>query len=345
MKRRVTLKDVAKAAGFHVSTVSRALDPNNSHLITAEVAQRIRDVAEKLGYRQNAAAAALRTSRTRMVGVLVPDITNPIFPPIIRGVEDSLRRHGYLSIIGNTDGDPKRESSLVSMLQDRGVDGFIIASVELEDKAVMSLIDDGIAVVTVNRRVDSPAVSSVSNDEGEGIRRVLTHLVSLGHERIAHIAGSQRFSTGANRYRSFLEHREALRLPADPELVVFSNMYNELEGERCVEELLARGRRFTAIVCANDRLAVGAIEALVRRGLKCPDDVSVTGFNDMPMVDRLRPPLTTVRIGQYNVGQQAGELLADMIGTGQREASHVVLPVDLVIRGSTRALTKALPEN
>lgn len=339
MKRQTTLKDVAKAAGVHVSTASRALDPKNRHLITPEAVQRILDVSHQLGYRHNAAAAALRTARSRMIGVVVPDIANPIFPPIIRGIEDSLAQIGYLAIIGNTDNDPVREKSLALKLQERGVDGFILASVELQDDTVAKLAEDGIPIVTVNRRSSNENVSSVVHDDDEGIRRVLTHLASLGHRRIANIAGPQRLSTGADRYAAFERHRKALNLAEDTDLVTFAKGYTENEGERCVEELLVRRQDFSAIVCANDRLAIGAIESLARRGIRCPQDISVTGYNDMPMVDRLKPPLTTIRIEQYNIGFQAGELLARMIDSGAGEASHIVLPVNLVIRDSTMPVT------
>lgn len=335
MKRQTTLKDVAKAAGVHVSTASRALDPKNRHLITPEAVQRILDVSRQLGYRHNAAAAALRTAKSRMIGVVVPDIANPIFPPIIRGIEDSLAQIGYLAIIGNTDNDPVREKSMALKLQERGVDGFILASVELQDDTVAKLAVDGVPIVTVNRRSSNEHVSSVVHDDDEGIRRVLTHLASLGHRRIANIAGPQRLSTGADRYAAFERHRKALNLAEDANLVTFAKGYTESEGERCVEELLVRRQDFSAIVCANDRLAIGAIEALARRGKRCPQDISVTGYNDMPMVDRLKPPLTTIRIEQYNIGFQAGELLARMIENGADDANHIVLPVNLIIRDST----------
>lgn len=343
MKRQVTLKDVAKAAGVHVSTASRALDPNNRHLITQKAAERIIEISRQIGYRHNAAAASLRTAKTRLIGVVVPDITNLIFPPIVRGIEDSLAEGGYLALIVNTDGDARRGDLLISTLQERGVEGFILASVALEDSAVAKLIEEGVPVVTVNRRIGDNSASSVVHDENEGVRRALTHLVSLGHEHIAHIAGPQRFSTGAERYAAFQHHCEELSLPVSADLVAFAEMYNEAEGERCVEELLVQGRHFTAILCANDRLAIGAIEALHRRGIVCPDDVSVTGYNDMPMVDRLKPPLTTVRIGQYKIGFEAGAMLAKMIESGTRAVSHVVLPVEMVIRNSTKALIK--PDN
>lgn len=339
MKRRTTLKDIAKAADVHVSTASRALDPKSRHLIGPSVLQRILKISQELGYRHNAAAVALRTARSNIIGLVVPDLTNPIFPPIIRGVEDSLAKYGLHALIGNTDGDLAREEVLVGNLQERGVDGFLLASVGLQDKTVSKLLSEQVPLVTVNRRVGDESVSSVVADEADGIKRALTHLASLGHRDIAEIAGPQHLSTGADRHAAFLLHRKALGLPEHAELVVFARNYVEAEGERCVEELLVKSQRFTAIVCANDRLAIGAIAGLSRRGIECPADISVTGFNDMPMVDRLKPPLTTVRIEQYKIGFQAGDLLARTINGEETKGVHIVLPVDLVIRGSTRPIT------
>lgn len=337
VKKRVTLKDVAQAAGVHVSTASRALDPKSRHLIAGESAKRIIEISRQIGYRHNAAAVALRTNRTRMIGVVVPDITSPIFPPIIRGIEDTLSKRGYLAIMGNTDNDARREEHLILTLQERGVDGFILASVELMDEAVAKLAAD-IAVVTVNRRLKDDSVSSVVHDENEGIRRILTHLVALGHRRIASIGGPQHLSTGSDRFQAFQRHRQAFGLPLEPGMAAFAERYMESEGERCLEELLASGDKFTAILCANDRLAVGAIGALERRGLRCPEDISVTGYNDMPMMDRLRPALTTIRTNQYEIGVKASELLDQMIENRVESGAHLVLPVEMVVRGSTKAI-------
>jgi LacI family transcriptional regulator len=320
--------------------VSRALDPKTRHLITPEVADQIRRTSKQLDYRQNAAAYSLKTNRTRTVGVVLPDITNPIFPPIIRGVEDAMAKHDYVAILANSDSDLRREESVTATLRARGVDGLILASVEREDKAVVRLAADGLPIVTVNRRLDDPDVSSVVHDEDEGLRLVLTHLTELGHRRIANIAGPRSLSTGDARYRAFERHRAALGLDGDPALVAFAQTFNETEGERCTEALLGNGRAFTAIVCSNDRLAIGTIAALRRHGLSCPDDISVTGYNDMPLADRLFPPLTTIRIQQYRAGFEAAELLYQAIESRPdlRTPQHIVLPVEFIIRASTKAV-------
>lgn len=339
MKRRATLKDIAKVAGVHLSTVSRALDPRTQKLLTPEVVADIRRISRELNYRPNAAAHSLRTNRTRTVGVVVPDITNPVFPPIIRGIEDALAKRGYLAVLANTDGRLVQEAEIADLLRARGVDGLILASVEREDDAVSRLAAEGLPIVTVNRRVDDPAVSSVVNDEDAGILDVLRHLVSLGHRRIANVAGPQAMSTGVERYQAFERHRRALGVDDDPALVVIASGFNEEAGMAMTQELFNRSVGFTALVAANDRLAIGAIDALRMHGLDCPRDVSVTGYNDMPLVDRLSPALTTVRIQQYQVGFDAGRILVDLIEASaeHRSPQHLVNPVELIVRNSSGA--------
>lgn len=343
MQRRPTLKDVARAAGVHLSTVSRALNPRTQKLLTPEVVERIGKISRELDYSPNAAAHSLRTNRTRTVGIVVPDITNPVFPPIIRGIEDALAKRGYLAIVANTDSHLNKEAEIAHLLRSRGVDGLILASVERQDDAISRLSAEGLPIVTVNRRLDDPAVSSVVNHEEAGIRDVLAHLHALGHRAIAHIAGPQAMSTGVERYRAFEAHRPALASGGGPALVAFATAFNEDEGFARTEELISRRVPFTAIACANDRLAIGAIAALRRYGMECPRQVSVTGYNDMPLVDRLSPALTTVRIQQYESGFDAATMLVDLIEMppGERRPRYIVRPVELIVRDSTGRPPKA----
>ncbi|MDB5598734.1 MAG: hypothetical protein JWN71_778 [Xanthobacteraceae bacterium] len=333
--KRTTIKDVAKAAKVHASTVSRALDPNSKHPISKEVAERVRAIAKKLGFRANAAGYSLKTSKSRLIGVIVPDITDPVFPPIIRGLEAGLEKQGYAALLANTDGNARRERDLVEIMQARGVDGLLLASVTYKGDLIKSAGLQDMPVVTIARHTDNPAVACVVHDEEEGFRRLLNHLASLGHRSIVSIAGPQDLSTGRNRHLAFQRFAKHLKLEAGP--TIFAMAFNEQEGERCAEELLTEGAKFTAVVCANDRLAIGAIAAFKRHGMKCPEDVSVTGFNDMPMLERLVPPLTTVRIQQYRLGYEAAELVLELIGQEpkDRQGREIRLPIELVVRQST----------
>jgi len=180
----------------------------------------------------------------------------------------------------------------------------------------------------------------VVHDEEDGIGQILTHLVSLGHRRIAAIAGPQSVSTGFKRYASFVKYGNQLGLDAKTMPAVFARSFNEKEGERCAEELLASGQPFTALACANDRLAVGAVAAFRRHGVECPTDISVTGFNDMMFADCLSPPLTTIRVQHHKAGIEAARLIVDLIENAA-DARHIVLPVELVVRGSTKSPLKS----
>jgi LacI family transcriptional regulator len=337
LKKRVTLKDIAKVTGVHVSTVSRALDPHECKSITEEVANRVRAAADMLGYRPNRIASGLRTNRTMTVGVMIPDITNVIFPPILRGIESVLEPLGYASIIVNTDSEREREGRLVNVLRDRGVDGIIHAAALRSDPSIAQAAEEGLPVVTLNRRVEFSSIPYVVNDEEAGIHGMLLHLRDLGHRHIAHLAGPQDLSTGQLRLTAFRKAAAALSIDCDEHLIVEATRFDEAEGARCIDTLLQKGRKFTALLCANDRLALGAVDSLRRHGLDCPGDVSVTGFNDMPFLEWLRPRLTTIRIQQHEAGRKAAELLLQVMH--REEATEIpletILPVEVVIRDST----------
>ena len=334
--KATTINDVAKAVGVHPSTVSRVLNPGTRHMVTAEIAKRVGEAAERLGYQPNVLAHGLRTRRSLTIGVLIPDITNPVFPPILRGIEDQLAGAGYIVIIANTDGDAERDRLIVDRMLGRRVDGLILATARRKDPMVDRCVAEDIPVVLINRSTRSTAkVTAVVNDDASGIGLTVAHLAGLGHRRIAHVAGPQRLSTGYDRRRGFIEAMTAAGLKADPALIAVADGYNEREGQRALSSLLDRGKRFTAVVAANDLLALGCYDALAAHGLRCPQDVSVTGFNDMPFVDKLNPPLTTVRIQHYEMGVQAARAMLEQIrnpGTGRID---IKLEPSLVVRGST----------
>lgn len=333
--KKVTLKDIAGATGVHVSTVSRALDRNAQTSLTEEVVRRIKDTAERMGYRPNLLASGLRTKRSMTVGLVLPDITNTLFPPIVRGVESVLEPRGYASIIVNTDGLPDREAKLIDVLQERGVDGIIHAAAQRVDPKIIKVAAQGFPVVTVNRQIEGAVIPSVVNDDDAGIRMALEHLYSKGHRKIAHIAGPQPLSTGLIRLKAFVSKARALGLEVPKAATVFASHFDEEQGGICTEKLLHAGWPFTAILCANDRLALGAIFALRKHGITCPDDVSIIGFNDIPLLDLIPPRLTTIRIRQFDVGAIGAQILVRMMTEPDaRIAESTVLPVELVERDS-----------
>lgn len=338
MNKRVTLKDIARATGVHVSTVSRALDPKRDTPLTEDVVTRIRETAEKLGYRPNQIASSLRTQRTMTIGVMIPDITNLIFPPILRGIESVMEPLGYASIIVNTDSQKGREQRLVEILQDRGVDGIIHTAVLLDDPTIVRAAAAGLPVVTLNRKIEGTQIPYIINDETAGINAVFSLLYDKGHRRIAHLAGPRALSTGQLRLDAF--RAAALRNGIDPDslIIIEANQFDESDGRCAAADILRADPGTTAILCANDRLALGAIDQCRTLGLRCPEDISVTGFNDMPFLDMIPPRLTTVRIQQFDAGVVAARHMAAMLsGRGATVPIETILPVQLIERDSVAA--------
>jgi LacI family transcriptional regulator len=327
---------VAREAAVHPGTASRALNPDTRSLVSAATARRVLRAAERLGYRPNQLARGLKTNRTSTVGVLVPDLNNSLFPPIVRGIEDRLDESSHSALVVNTDNDPEREQRRFATLMARQVDGFIMATALRDDRVVRSAAAAGTPVVLVNRMTDDLLVPSVAPDDYAGIRMAVAHLVALGHRRIAHLAGPQELSTGYQRKAAFLAAMREQGLRPDRKLVATCATYSEHEGEMAATSLLkARGSNFTAVVAANDLLALGCYTALEHCGLDCPADVSVVGFNDIAFVDRLRPPLTTIRIPQYELGRQAASLLLERLISPATKPKRLLLAPELVLRGST----------
>jgi LacI family transcriptional regulator len=338
--RPATLRDVATAAGVHPATASRALNPGTRLLVSEETAHRVSEAAERLGYRPNPVARSLRTRRSHTIGVLIPDLNNPLFPPIVRGIEDRLAEHGYVALIGNTDADLAKERLVFDQMRARHVDGFVLATATAGSPILAEAADDEVPVVLVNRTSQDYPFSSVSVDNEQGVRAAVAHLASLGHTRIGHIAGPQNVSTGVARLRGFQAGMAAHKLPVADGQVVYASAYSLEEGMRCGEELLGGGE-FTAVVAGNDMLAVGCYGAFDELGLHCPEDISIIGFNDMPFVDRLRPPLSSVRFPHYQLGTEAATLLLERIDAQDHPVKILFLAPELVARGSTVPLAGA----
>ncbi len=335
---RATLREVAVEAGVHPATASRALNEETRALVAEATVARVLAAARRLDYRPNHLARGLKTRRSATIGVILPDLTNPLFPPIVRGVEDLLGPQGYVALVANTDNDDERERRVISEMRNRHVDGLIVATAHRHHPHLLEAAQSGTPVVLVNRIVEDHPLPSVSVDDQAGVRAALTYLVELGHRRIAHIAGPQDLSTGHGRYRGYVEGLRAAGLDHDPGLVTFAGAFSEAEGHRAAEELFGRRRRFSAVLAGNDMLALGVLRCLHERGLSCPAGCSLVGFNDMPFMDRVSPPLTTVRVPHYDVGVEAARLLLERIRDESTPIKVVRLPPALVVRESAAAL-------
>lgn len=330
-----TMKDVATRAGVDTSTVSRALNDATRHLLSQPTVERVVAAADALGYRPNALARGLRTQKSRTIGMLVPDITNSFFPPIVRGLEDSLQSEGYTLVVINTDNDDERGRAGLEKLLDRQVDGLVLATIGLHGAGVPTRTD-GVPTVLVNRRSDDDVLSSVVPHEEAAVREVAQHLYELGHRHVAHVAGPQTLSTGRDRRQAF-DHACG-EVGMEPPVVEVAEGFVRTAGRDACRRLLERDRDVTAIFGANDLIAIGCLEVLRDAGVRVPDDMSLVGYNDMPMVDLIDPPLTTVRVPQYQMGSEAARLLLEELHDepGVRGRS-VQIPSHLAVRRSTAA--------
>lgn len=333
----VTLRDVARAADVHPGTASKALNEATRDRVAAATVVRVLAAAERLGYQPNTFARGLRTRRSYAIGVVLPDLTNPLFPPIVRGAEQTLAAAGYLALIVDTGNDPAVEERLMATLQARNADGYLIATARREHPLIERAAADGLPMVLVNRVTETVLVPAVAGDEVSGITAAVEHLVALGHRRIGHLAGPQELSTGLGRYQAFQAAIRRFGLADADCPVTFADAYNEAAGVVAARRLFTRPGRPTAIVAGNDLIALGCLDVLTELGLHCPTEVSVVGFNDMPMLGRLDPPLTTVQLPQQEIGAEAARLLLERINEPEMAAKRLLLPCPLIVRASTAA--------
>ncbi|HEV7943083.1 MAG TPA: LacI family DNA-binding transcriptional regulator [Solirubrobacteraceae bacterium] len=329
---------MAREAGVHPGTVSRVLNPAHRHLISEQTASRVERVARALGYETNQIARGLRMRQSFTVGVLIPDLTNPLFPPMVRGIEDHLHPFGYTALLTNTDADPQRELRGLEALSARQVDGFIIAPTATNVGNVKELIANGVPIVLINRSISGVQSFAVTPDDRRGASAAVEHLVALGHRAIAHVGGPQTLSPGQDRWRGYAEAMREHGLEDETKkLVAFADGFIGGAGVEPTRDLLARGEPFTAVSAANDLIALDCIDVLREAGLRCPRDVSVIGFNDMPYAHRFDPPLTTIRFSHYEMGHRAAELLIGQIRGDTSAPRTIVLSTELVERCSTAA--------
>ncbi|WP_333826649.1 LacI family DNA-binding transcriptional regulator [Pararhodobacter sp.] len=336
--RTTTIKQIAGKLGVHPSTVSRALNPQTRHLIGDVTRERIERAAKVAGFFPNAVAASLRTGRSKLIGVFLPDISNTVFSPILKGVAEVLTGEGFATIVADLGQTEGTDPSMVFELVSRRVEGVILATVSRNDKLVERCLANGLPVVLVNRAEGQIRASSVTSDDIQGMRMAMDHLCGLGHRRIGHLAGPQTLSTGFLRKRGFREAAEAWSLSPEATPVVECQSYSREAGAVAMKALLDVRRDLTAIAVANDLLALGAYEALGHAGLKVPDDVSVVGHNDMPLIDLVNPPMTTIRINHRDLGREAACLLMNEIKDNAVARRSIILAPELVVRASTRAV-------
>ena len=338
----VTLKELAARAKVHPSTISRVANNDPKLRVAAATRARIEALLRETEYRPNGVARGLKLRQTFVLAVVIPDITNPFFAGLFRGIEDGAAPRGYNVLLCNTDGSPDRQRSHLQSLNARRVDGVILASTVLNDPAVRWLRHHRIPYVLVNRFSDEGSDPFVGSDDVAGGLLATQHLIELGHRRIGHLAGQATVSTGMLRRRGYRAALAGAGLPADPELEAEAG-YMEEGGARATMQLLSLDNRPTAIFAVTDMTAVGAYGAARRMNLRVPQDVAIVGYNDIPLAGRLIPGLTTVHVPIDEFGTVAARMLLDQVEAGELAQRRVVFTPELVVRGSTVGGLEALP--
>lgn len=326
----VTIKDVARAAGVSHSTVSRALA--DSPLISGETKERIRRLADEMGYTPSAIGRGLVTRRTGTIGLVVTTIADPFIAEIVQGIEDTALGCQYNTILCNSNAEPERELKTVRALREKRVDAIIVTSSRLGSLYMAHLREVGVPIVLINNQRGGNYTHSVLIDDRCGGELAGKHLLSLGHERIAYIAGPLWARASGVRLEGLRQALRARGLDVPADLVLEGNGRPE-GGMEAASTLLQRGLPATAVFCYNDMTAVGVLAAMHKAGRRVPEDLSVIGYDDVAIVAHLQPPLTTIGQPKYALGRRAMEMALALIH-GEPDVHDVVLTPTLVERES-----------
>jgi DNA-binding LacI/PurR family transcriptional regulator len=330
-KKRPTIADVARAANVSEATVSRVLK-GQAQWVRPETRERVLRAVVELGYVPSAPARALRTNRTFTLGLVIPDITNPFWPETARGVQDAAHREGYSVFLGNTDWKREREWELVMMACHNRMDGLIINPTWVTADELAGL---GMPVVILGQREGFSRFDMVGVDVAQGIELAVKHLVGLGHERIGLITGPLETTSARSRLEGYRAALERCGIPFREEFVA-SAPFTQEGGGRALEGLLSRTKPPTAVVAANDVMAIGALLRAKELGVRVPEELSLIGFDDIKAASVTSPPLTTVTYPKRERGETAVRFLIERIeGVAPPVGRRRIYPCELVVRGTT----------
>jgi LacI family transcriptional regulator len=330
---RVTMADVARKVGVSVMTVSRVV--NNKGDVSEETRQRVLDAIQQLGYRPSAIARSLATRRTGTLGLVIPDVANPFFAEVARGVEHVAYAEGYNVFLCNTDEDPRRELDILESLEEKRVDGIVLCSSRLENGHLRAVAESHEAVVLVNRRleIDENPVAAVLVDDVAGGGIATRHLLSRGHSAIGFLSGPPGSRSGRGRVQGYRQSLRKAGIAIKPGWLRACAPVAEA-GRQAAHALLGAHPEITGLLCYNDLVAVGALKACSARGCSVPDDLAVVGFDDIPLAELVTPALTTCRIPRHELGVRAVRLLLEQIEGSMDGHKEIVLHPSLVVRAS-----------
>jgi len=332
-----TIKDVAEKAGVSITTVSHVI--NKTRFVSEQLQQRVNIAIAELGYQPSHFGRGLRQGRSYTIGLLLPDPNDGFFQTVARGIEEHSQNHGFGITCCNTDEDPIKERFFISFMKQRSVDGLIIAPTTMAAESLSPLIHEGIPLVIIDRYIEDLPVDQVFSDNRTGSYQAAEHLLGLGHKRIGLLTGIRGITTTEHRLQGYRDCLQEHGIDVDESLIVEGRSKIE-EGYAATEQLLLRAD-VTAVFSINTMMTLGALKCFKARGIDCPHDISLTGFDDPDWAAVFTPSLTVVAQQPYKMGYEAGELLFRAI-EGQREEEQVQtieLKTQLIIRESTARST------
>ncbi|WP_027407986.1 LacI family DNA-binding transcriptional regulator [Anoxybacteroides tepidamans] len=322
-----TIRDVAKLAGVSVATVSRVLNQNG--YVNEDTEKRVRKAIEQLNYKPNEVARTLFKKTSKTIGLIVPDISNPFFPELVRAVEDVMNIYDYTVILCNSDEKNEKEKQYIEVLKQKYVDGIILTTTELAMEEVLEL---DVPVVILDRP-SMPAFPSVVADNYGGARLATRHLYDIGCRKIAHIQGPPHVVNAMQRFSGYRDEMQSLGL-WDENLIIQGNYQLKQAKEATLQAL--KEYQVDGIFAGNDAMAVGALKAVQQLGLRVPEDVAIIGYDGIPLTEMTTPELSTISQPIYEMGAIAARILVKQIEGKPLEQIHYMLPVELIERQSTR---------
>ncbi len=330
-----SLQDVAKKAGVSTATVSRVL--NDAPNISPDTRARVKKAIRQLMYKPNRVARRLRSpgGQKKLIGLLIPDIQNPFYVEVLRGVEDVAYANGYSVLLCNYAQDKKKEKSYLDILQSEEIDGLIAAPFDEEDPDIIRLLQSGLSLVCVDRGLKGIDVDIVLVDNFQGAYEATELLLKLGHKRIGYIGGMKSIPSSIQRKQGYVQAHQDYGVPLDEDLIRFGDSKHE-SGKKISNELLTQPDPPTALFTGNNLITLGALETIHALNLKIPEDIAIVGFDDMYWAISLNPPLTAVRQPGYGyeIGRRATQILFRRIAEPEMEPARVILNPKLIIRKS-----------
>ena len=328
-----TLHEVGIRAGVSAMTVSRVVNGRGG--VDLETRRRVEEAIQALDYVPNRIARGLISQKTQTIGLIVPDVVNPFFAPVVRGAESAARKAGYRVLLCNSEGDLRLEREYIEDLVAHRVEGLMLAPASDRSRSnILSLLRGGFPLVLIDRTLPDADCDLIVSDNANGARRLIEHLISIGHKEIAHVTDAEDTSTGRERLRGYRDALDAAGIPFQSELVVRTTV-DRIGGYRAAQEILARDRLPTAIFAVNNMTAVGTMEALRERGLSVPKEMGLVCFDDVEHLAILSPILTVIDQPAETFGSLGAQLLLERVtGKASSRSRRIILQTDLIVRES-----------